>query len=353
MKLGVDGMGGDFAPINIVEGVVKAAEKLSEDSFFIFGSENLIVRELEKCRALPNIEVVNSPEVVGMDEGVVSLLRENKRTSLHMGLEALARGDIDCFLSAGNTAAVVALSRKIIGTEEGIERGAILVTLPSLGKEFVLIDAGANVYAKPMDYRRNAIIGKTFSELVLGRKDPKIGLLNIGEEASKGHRILKEVHKSLKESPFSFYGNIESREIFFGKADVVLSDGFVGNVVLKLAEGVSEIFIKFLKEELSRKSTYKLGYILSRGAFRALRERMDYSKYGGGLLVGFKGEIIVAHGRSSGSAVENALVLSRKIPMVGFRKKWRQRVLEYDYWIKTGERRENVSSSDRDWRFSA
>lgn len=349
MRIGVDGMGGDFAPINIVEGVVLVAEKLREDEFVIFGAENLIRKELAKYEKMSNISIVNAPEMVEMGEGVISLLRRKKRTSLHLGLEALSEGKVDTFMSAGNTAAVVALSRKIVGTEEGVERGAILVVLPSRSGEFVLIDAGANVYTKAADYRRNAIIGKIFAETILGREEPKIGLLNIGEEASKGHKILKEVYKTLGEGPFKFYGNIESREMFFDRADVVLTDGFVGNIVLKLAEGLGELFVRFLKEELSKNLKYKIGYLLSRGAFRALRDKLDYSEYGGGLLVGFKGNIVVAHGRSSGRAIENAIKFARRLPVVGFREKYKAEIASYKEWVETGKRRNNGSNSSRAW----
>jgi len=347
MRIGVDGMGGDFAPINIVEGVVSASRKLPDVEFVIFGAENLIRKELSKYEFTGNILIKNASEVVGMGESVISLLRRKKETSLHLGLEALVKGEIDSFLSAGNTAAVVALSRKIVGTEEGVDRGAILVVLPSRSSEFVLIDAGANVYTKPRDYRINSLIGVIFAREILGRKNPRVALLNIGEEASKGHRVLKEVYKSFEESPFDFYGNIESREMFNDRADVVLTDGFVGNIVLKLAEGLGELFVKFLKEELSKSFVYKIGYILSRGAYKALKDRLDYSKYGGGLLVGFKGNIIVAHGRSSGRAIENAILFSHRLPVVGFRKKCRKAMEEFEDWIETGERRSNGSSSKR------
>ncbi len=353
MKIGIDGMGGDFAPLNIVEGVVLAAQKTEDEEFVIYGPENLISRELAKYPPLKNIKIAHAPEVVGMGDSVLSLLRRKRRTSLHLGLEDLAKGKIDAFLSAGNTAAVVALSRKIVGTEEGIERGAILVVLPSLKGEFVMIDAGANVYAKGPDYRRNAIIGKTFSQVILGKKEPRVALLNIGEESTKGHRVLKEVHKSLREAPFKFIGNVESREIFFNKADVVLTDGFVGNIVLKLAEGLAELFVRYLKEALKEKFLYKIGFILSRGAFKKLRDRLDYSEYGGGLLVGFKGNIVVAHGRSSGRAIENAILFARRLPMSRFREAWRQEVLKHIHWVEKGERRENGSNSNGTWSLAS
>ncbi len=349
MRIGIDGMGGDFAPLNIVEGVILAAEKSPETEFIIYGPENLLLRELEKYPSTSNVEVKHAPEVVGMGESVISLLRRKRKTSLHLGLEELSQGKIDAFLSAGNTAAVVALARKIVGTEEGIERGAILVVLPSLKGEFVLIDAGANVYAKAPDYRRNAIIGETFCRTILGKKKPKIGLLNIGEEASKGHKTLKEVHQSLLEAPFNFVGNVESREIFFSRADVVLTDGFVGNIVLKLAEGLAELFVRYLKEALRKKTLYKLGYLLSRGAFRELKDKLDYSEYGGGLLVGFKGNIVVAHGRSSGRAIENAILFARKLPMTKFHQIWREEVKKYIDWVEKGQRRNHGSNSEGTW----
>ncbi len=349
MKIGVDGMGGDFAPLNIVEGVVLAAQKSANTEFVIYGPENLIKKELNKYTVPQNIKIVHAPEVVGMGESVISLLRRRKKTSLHLGLEDLAKQDIDAFLSAGNTAAVVALSRKIVGTEEGIERGAILVVLPSLKGEFVLIDAGANVYAKAPDYRRNAIIGESFSRVILGKESPRIGLLNIGEEASKGHKTLKEVHRSLQEAPFNFVGNVESREIFFSRADVVLTDGFVGNIVLKLAEGLAELFVRYLKEALKKKITYKLGYMLSRGAFRELKDKLDYSEYGGGLLVGFKGNIVVAHGRSSGRAIENAILFAEKLPMTRFHQVWKEEVKKYRDWVEKGQRRNHGSNSEGTW----
>ncbi len=353
MKIGIDGMGGDFAPLNIVEGVSLAARRVDDIEFVIYGPENLLRRELEKYPPMSNVSLVHAPEVVGMGDSVLSLLRRKRKTSLHLGLEDLARGEVDAFLSAGNTAAVVALSRKIVGTEEGIERGAILVVLPSMKGEFVMIDAGANVYAKSPDYRRNAIIGKTFSQIILGKKEPRVALLNIGEEASKGHKILKEVHKSLQEAPFKFVGNVESREIFFNKADVVVTDGFVGNIVLKLAEGLAELFVRYLKDALREKFLYKMGFLLSRGAFKKLRDKLDYSEYGGGLLVGFKGNIVVAHGRSSGRAIENAILFTRRLPMSKFREVWRQEVLKHIDWVEKGERRKNGSNSNGTWSLAS
>ncbi len=313
MRFAVDAIGGDYAPINIVKGAVEAARLLPQDEILLIGPENLIIKQFEENSPPPdNVRIIHADEVIGMGEPVSLALRRKKRTSLHIGMKMLAEGEAQAFFSAGNTAAIVALSKILLGTEEEVDRPGILAVLPTLKREIVMIDLGANVEAKLLHYKQYALMAKAFAEEFLGRENPSIAVLSIGEEATKGHSLLKKVNACFREAPFNFFGNIEGKDIFFGIVDIVVTDGFVGNIVLKLSEGLAEVFGIMLKRELKKSLLAKLFYFLARPAFRQFRRRIDYAEYGGALLLGVRGNIIVGHGRSSPRAVKNAILSSKK-----------------------------------------
>lgn len=312
MRIAVDAMGGDYAPFNIVKGSVEAARELSDDQIVLVGPESLIWKQLEEDQIPENILVVHADEVIGMDEPVSLALRKKKNSSLHVSLNLVKEGKADAFFTAGNTAAVVALSKILLGTEEEVDRPGILAVLPTLKKEIVMIDLGANVEAKLIHYKQYALMAKAFAENFLNRKNPSVGVLSIGEEATKGHALLKKVNKAFREAPFNFFGNIEGKDIFFGIVDVVVTDGFVGNIVLKLSEGLAEVFGIMLKRELKKSLLTKLFYLVARKSFREFRRKIDYAEYGGAILLGVKGNIIVGHGRSSARAVKNAVISAKR-----------------------------------------
>ncbi len=312
VRIAVDAMGGDQGVGVVVEGAVAAVREFG-CAVTLTGVEEEIWKHLkgQEISDLP-INIHNAPEVVEMHEMPSAALRKKKNSSIRRGIELIKHGEADAFISAGNTGAVMATALVVLGPIPGVERPAIAAVMPTLKDYTILIDVGANVDCKPRHLLQFAIMGHIYARDILGKERPRVGLLSVGEEESKGNELVRETFKALEESSLYFIGNVEGRDVFNGTADVVVSDGFTGNVALKIGEAVAETLEGLLKGELSKDPWTKLGYILMRPAFRRFKKRVDYSEYGGAPLLGVNGVCIISHGRSSAKAIKNAIRVARE-----------------------------------------
>ena len=301
-------MGGDRGPVVNIEGAVAAARELGL-SVLLVGNEEELSRSLRRHSTNGlGITICHAPETVGMNESPSAALRKKKHSSIRVGLELVKRGEADAFISAGNTGAVMATAMVTLGSLPGVERPAIALIVPTLRGQSILLDAGANADCKPRHLLQFAIMGDIYARQVMGKKSPTVGLLSIGEEESKGNELTREAFKELEEErSLNFTGNVEGREVFSGAADVIVCDGFTGNIALKISESAAEFFTVLLKEELEKGLVGKLGALLTRGAFRRFKKRVDYTEYGGAPLLGVGGMCIIGHGRSTAKAIKNAI----------------------------------------------
>jgi len=301
-------MGGDQGPVVNIEGAVAAARELGL-SVLLVGNEEELTRSLRRHSTNGlGITICHAPETVGMNESPSAALRKKKHSSIRVGLELVKRGEADAFISAGNTGAVMATAMVTLGSLPGVERPAIALIVPTLRGQSILLDAGANADCKPRHLLQFAIMGDIYARQVMGKKSPTVGLLSIGEEESKGNELTREAFKELEEErSLNFTGNVEGREVFSGAADIIVCDGFTGNIALKISESAAEFFTVLLKEELEKGLVGKLGALLTRGAFRRFKKRVDYTEYGGAPLLGVGGICIISHGRSTAKAIKNAI----------------------------------------------
>jgi len=314
MKIAVDAMGGDNAPHTVVAGAVQAAQEYGV-GIILVGIEQLVQAELKKhpyAQTLP-IEVRNATEVVDMLDSPATVFRRKKDSSIRVANELVKNGEAVAVISAGHTGAAMATSLFVLGKLEGVERPAIAVFMPTIKGTSIILDMGANVDCKPNHLLQFAIMGDAYAKYLLKNPNPCVGLLSIGEEETKGNELTKETFKLLTETSLNFIGNVEGRDVMSGKADVVVCDGFIGNVVLKTAEAVVESIGAILKENIGSSLVRKTGYLLMRPAFRALKRKMDYAEYGGAPLVGINGISIISHGRSSDRAIKNAIRVASEL----------------------------------------
>lgn len=314
MKIAVDAMGGDNAPQEIVAGAIQAAKEFKV-GIILVGIEQLVREELKKhpeASSLP-IEIRNATEVVDMLDAASTVFRRKKDSSIRVANELVKSGEAVAVISAGHTGAAMANSLFVLGPLEGVERPAIAVFMPTMKGTAIVLDMGANVDCKPNHLLQFAVMGAIYAKHILKNPNPQVGLLSIGEEETKGNELTKEAFKLLAETSLNFIGNVEGRDLMAGKADVVVCDGFIGNVVLKTAEAVAESIGSILKENVGNNLKRKLGYLLMRPAFNALKRRMDYAEYGGAPLIGINGISIISHGRSSARAIKNAIGVASKI----------------------------------------
>jgi glycerol-3-phosphate acyltransferase PlsX len=309
MRIALDAMGGDFAPKNTVEGAVLALKEYpSIDKLFLVGDTVAVAGELKRLNFTdPRVEIFHASQVVDMKESAAKAVRHKKDASISRAVDLVKNGSADAVVSAGHTGAAVAASVLKLRTLKGIERPAVACVLPAEDKRFVLIDAGANPDSTPTNLLQFAIMGTVYSRHVLGYKDPSVGLMSIGEEDTKGNDITKEAFKLLKASGLQFDGNIEGHDLFSGVSEVVVCDGFTGNVVLKTSEAIAHAIFSWLKHELFMNPVRKFGAKLAEGAFRSIRKKTNYEEYGGMPLLGVNGVCIIAHGGSSPLAIKNAL----------------------------------------------
>jgi glycerol-3-phosphate acyltransferase PlsX len=305
-------MGSDNAPHSEVDGAIQAAQAYNVHVILV-GKETLLEPLLKKAGAgRLSIEIRNATQVVAMDERPTVALRKKKDSSIRIAAELVREGKASGLVSAGNTGAAMAISKVVFGTVPGVDRPTLATILPTLTGHAVLLDVGANVACKPQHLVQFAIMGHLFSKKIIGISSPRIGLMSVGEEETKGNELTKEVYKSLKQTRLNFIGNVEGRDIYNGRADVIVCDGFTGNVALKTSEGLIEAVLKLLKEELSRNLQAKLGALLSQQSFKRLKKRLDYSEYGGAPLLGLRGAAIICHGRSSSNAIKNAIRVTKE-----------------------------------------
>lgn len=307
MKIAVDGMGSDKAPSVEVEGVIDAVSELGCEVILV-GDEAVLKKELAKHKAhSKNIILRHAPEVVGMSEPATTPIRKKPQSSISICVELVKSGVADAMVSAGNTGAVVCAAAYNLGLLAGVERPGIAIIFPTLKGPGMIIDAGANIDPKPTHLLQYGLMADAYSKRILGKPNPAIGLLNIGEEETKGTDFVKETHKLLTESRLNFIGNIEGRDIFTGECDVIICDGFLGNVVLKVAESVAFTIVEFLKRELKKSILTKLSVLVAKSAFREFKKKIDYAEHGGAPLLGVNGTVIIAHGSSNKKALKNAI----------------------------------------------
>src|SRR5438045_3484492 len=309
MKIALDAMGGDFGPPNLVAGAALALREYPYiTKLFLVGDTAKIEAELKKhgCNDA-KIDIVHSTQVVDMSDKAWSAVRRKKDSSVSRAVDLVKHEQADAIVSAGHTGAAVAASMIKLRTLPGIDRPGIAAVLPTETNVFVLIDAGANIDARPEHLVQYAFMGSVYSRHVLGYKSPTVGLVSLGEEDVKGNEMTKEVFKMLKKSSLNFVGNIEGRHLFEDPVEVVVCDGFVGNVILKTCESISVAIFTWLKHELSRTPMRKLGALLARESFRTIRDKTNYEEYGGSPLLGVNGICIIAHGSSTSLAIKNAL----------------------------------------------
>jgi phosphate acyltransferase len=308
MRIGLDAMGGDKAPQAPVQGALMAIEEYGYDVVLI-GREDEIRKELEgKTYPREKIEIVDAPQAIGMDEPAALSVRKKRDSSIVVGADLLKKKRFDAFVSAGNTGAVVCAATLSLRLLPGVDRPGIAVIFPTLNKPCLVIDVGANIDPKPLHLLQYGIMGDAYSKHILGKEKPTVGLLNIGEESTKGTENIKEAYTMLQDSEVNFVGNIEPKEVYRGKVDVVVCDGFVGNVFLKVTEGVVESGILLIKRELKQSSLItKLGALMTLPAFKIIKSKMDATEYGGAPLMGVDGCVIIAHGISNAKAMKNAI----------------------------------------------
>lgn len=316
MKIALDAMGGDRSPSVEVEGAILAAKEYDAEIVLV-GDEKLLRHEIEKNGAagLP-LSIYQASQRVEMHESPSSVLRKKKDSSIVVATTLVREGKASAVVSAGHTGATMAAALFILGTIKGVERPAIATILPTLQGVAIMLDVGANVDCKPRHLFQFAIMGHAYALKVLQKENPRIGLLSIGEEDTKGNVLTKETFKHLKDSPLNFIGNIEGRDVYAGNADVIVCDGFIGNVALKISEGVAETIGKLLAREIGRSYLGKIGYLLLKPAFRSFKKKVDYAEYGGAPLLGVNGICIICHGRSSPRAIKNALAMAVELTKV-------------------------------------
>lgn len=307
MHIAVDAMGGDHAPRAAVEGARRAA--LEDDTrVLLVGDRDTLRSELAGAGGLPRgLELVHAEEWVDMDDPAIAPIRQKPRSSVRVCAELVAAGRADAMVTAGNTGAAMIAAKMVIGTIPGVDRPALAAVVPNAEGRTVLLDVGANVETRPAHLRQFAVMGHFYAQQVLGTRAPRVGLLSIGEEEGKGTDTLREVFRVLKTTGLNFVGNVEGRDVFNGACDVVVCDGFVGNVLLKGAETLALLLGRMLREELGSSARTRLGYLMAKPAFDALRRRTDYREYGAAPLLGVSAGCFIGHGRSNAKAVHSSI----------------------------------------------
>ncbi|MBA2304421.1 MAG: phosphate acyltransferase PlsX [Acidobacteria bacterium] len=304
-------MGGDDAPGSIIDGALVAARR-HQVGLLLVGDTTLIERELSRHPAAGSLDlhILHTPDRIEMSEGASAALRRKPRASIKLAAEAVRDGRASAVFSAGHTGASVMAVMATFGRLEGVDRPALATLIPTRLQPAVLLDSGASVECRPQHLVQFAIMGAAYARIALRCANPRVGLLSVGEEEGKGNELTRGAHQLLKGAPVNFVGNVEGRRVFAGDADVIVCDGFTGNVTLKTSEGLVEMIEALLHAELQSTFGMRVGYLLSGQAFRRFRKRVDYSEYGGAPLLGMNGICIVGHGRSSSKAVSNAVTMA-------------------------------------------
>lgn len=316
MRVILDGMGGDLAPAEMVKGAVAAASEIDHE-IIIVGQQDRINKELKRNKYKGNgIRVVDASETITMHDSPVKAIRQKKDSSLVKGLTMLKEGEGDIFISAGNTGALIVGARLILGRIRGVDRPALASIYPNMKtmEPCLLVDAGASAESKAQNLLEYGLMGSIFMEKAWGRENPRIGLVNLGEEESKGTSITKDAYQRLKNSPLNFVGNVEGRDVPAGVCDVIVCDGFVGNVILKLTEGVALTMFGLIRQRITQTLKSKLGGALIRSQLLKMKDDFDYEEYGGAPVLGVNAPVMKMHGSSTATAVRSAII--RGIPYV-------------------------------------
>ena len=327
MRIAIDAMGGDDAPQSVVSGALVAARHL-QLALLLVGDRAAIERELARHPvASLDVEILDASQRIEMEESAATALRRKPDASIRVAAGAVRDGKASALFSAGHTGASLMAAHAVFGRLPGVDRPALATIIPTRQRPAVLLDSGANVESRPQHLVQFAVMGVAYARIALGCAEPRVGLLSIGEEETKGNDLTREAHQLLKHAPIRFVGNIEGRHVYAGDADVIVCDGFTGNITLKISEGLVETVDELLREELSRTFGTRVGYLLSRQAYRRFRKRLDYSEYGGAPLVGVNGLCIVGHGRSSPKAVRNAVAMAARFVNEGLLEKLAHEIL--------------------------
>jgi len=333
MRIAVDAMGGDFGPKATVPGALRAAGDFGVDIILV-GIESVIRREVERS-GFPKARhtIIDAPEAIGMGESLLAF-RKKKASSIRVGAQLVKDGRAEAFVSMGNTGAVVYLCRDVLGSIKGVDRPALALLVPGVEKQTLLLDVGANANCQPHNLVQFAIMGKIFMEAVGGVPDPRIGLMSIGEEKGKGNDLVREAFDRLQASPLRFIGNVEGKDLFSGAADVIVSDGFTGNVALKVTEGVVESVLSMARHEVTKNIFAKLGYLLLKRHLKKIYKKVDYAEYGGAQLLGLDGVCIIGHGRSNPAAVRNAIARAREFVANRVQERILMEIPRYEHALK-------------------
>jgi phosphate acyltransferase len=315
--IAVDAMGSDRAPKPEIEGALLAARHYPGVRVLLVGPEEQLQRELSAnpIASRTAVEIVNATEVIGMHEKPVQAVRAKKNSSIHVGLRLVKDKKVVGFVTAGNTGAAMTAAKMVLGTLPGVDRPALASVFPtSAGKHkpSILIDVGANVDSKPQNLAQFAVMGDIYFRAIFGNARPTVGLLSVGEEETKGNEVTRKAFALIKELPLNFMGNVEGRDLYNGRVDVIVCDGFVGNVALKISEGLVDAVRYLLKDSLTSTITSQVGALLARKAFTNFGRKLDYSEYGGAPLLGIKGVAIVGHGASNANAIKNAIRVAKQ-----------------------------------------
>ncbi len=306
LRIALDAMGGDLAPEVTVQGAVEAVQELGIEVLLV-GAEEALQKELQKQTSPPPLEVIHAPDTIEMHEHPAAAVRSKKNSSIVVGMRLVKEGRADALVSAGNSGAVMAAALLVLGRARGIERPAIGAIIPTRTGRTLLVDAGANADVRPPHLLQFARMGSIYTSALQGVERPTVGLLSNGEEATKGSALTLEVHTLLQNSDLNFVGNVEGRDIPRGTADVVVTDGFTGNVALKSIEGTAELLLALIREEITRGLRNKLAALALKKAFKRVGTRLDYAEIGGAPLLGVNGTVLISHGRSTATAIRNAL----------------------------------------------
>jgi glycerol-3-phosphate acyltransferase PlsX len=311
IQIAVDAMGGDDAPSHVVDGAL-AASRHFDLGVTLVGPEARLEEELSRHPGVDRerVRIVHADAVIDMAESPAAALRRKPNASIRVAAETVARGDAAALFSAGHTGATVMAAYAAFGMLPGVDRPALAATIPTRRQPAILLDVGASVECRPQHLLQFAVMGSMYARVGFGIDAPRVGLLSIGEEETKGNELTREAHRLLKASPLTFIGNVEARDVYSGDAEVIVCDGFTGNIALKVSEGLVEVVEDLLRDELSSTITTRVGSLLTSRAMRHFRKRVDYSEYGGAPLLGPAGIAIVGHGRSSAKAVRNAVAMA-------------------------------------------
>ena len=326
--IAVDAMGGDGAPQTIVRGALESVTD-SGISVCLVGPQKRLRRELGRFRFLPSgLELVDAPEVVGMNDPAISVLRGKKHSSLNVCAELVREGRATAMVTAGNTDAAWVAAKAALGMIDGVDRPALAAVVPKKEGQTLVLDVGANMECKPHQLVQFAVMGSLYAEAVLGVDAPRVGLMSVGEDESKGGPQARERNRVLKAAGINFTGNVEGSDVFNADVDVIVCDGFTGNVILKVAEGFGEMVVGMLMDEARQSPMYGAGLLMAKGAFRNLRSRVDYSEYGGAPLLGVEGACLIGHGRSSAKAIRNAVHFAASYASCGVIERIGDKILE-------------------------